>query len=77
MNEKAIEKYGPLAAARKTALLNQEDMAARLGVSLPKLVDIEKNPSNITLNNLGRYYQAVGADGKAILERYVNDFFVS
>ncbi len=77
MNETAIKKIGPLAAARKSALLNQDDMAARLGISIPTLIDIEKNPENITLGNLGRYYQAVGTDGKAILERYVNDFFVA
>lgn len=77
MNEAAIKKYGPLAAARKSALLSQGDMAKRLGCSVPKLIDMEKDPDSMTLGTLERFYQSVGTDGKAIIERYVNGLFLA
>lgn len=77
MNEQAIKQYGPLAAARKSSLVTQKNMAAKLGCSTTTLVELEKNPEKIDLGTLGRFYQHVGADGKAILERYVNGFFMA
>lgn len=77
MNEQAIKQYGPLAAARKSALVTQKNMAEKLGCSVTTLVEMEKHPDKIDLGTLGRFYQHVGADGKAILERYVNGFFIS
>ena len=77
MNEKAIKQFGPLAAARKSSLLTQEDMAEKLGCSVPKLINMEKNPDSVPIGTYGKYYHHVGADGKAILERYVNGLFVA
>ena len=77
MNENAIAKYGPFAAARKSSLLSQGDMAKKLGCSVPKLVDMEKDPESMTLGTLGRFYQSVGTDGKAIIERFVNGLFLA
>lgn len=77
MNTEAIAKLGPFAAARKSSLMSQEQMAAKVGCSLPTLVKMEKNPEEVSLANMGVIYQSVGADGKAIIEKYVNDFFVA
>lgn len=75
MNEAAIEKLGPLAAARKTALLTQDDMAKRLGMGKPAIIGFEKNPETTPLGVLGRWYLNVNTDGKAIIKRYLADFF--
>lgn len=76
MNTKAIDKLGPIAAARKSSLLSQEDMAARIGVSVPTMVEYEKHPENINLGTLGRIYHNVGVDGKAIIERHLDEIFL-
>lgn len=77
MNQEAIKKFGPLAAARKSSLLSQKQMANKLGITLPTMAKIEKNPEYVNLNDLGIIYQAVGVDGKAIIEQFVNNFFIS
>lgn len=77
MNQEAIKEYGPLAAARRSSLVRQKDMAAKLGCSVGTLVELEKHPEKIDLGTLGRLYQYVGNDGKAIIEQYVNGFFMA
>lgn len=72
-----VKKYGPLGAARKSSLMTQGELAKRLGCSVPTLIELEKHPENITLGQLGKWYQLVRVDGKAIIEQYVNDFFVA
>lgn len=76
MYAEAIEKYGVLAAARKSTLINQEDMATILACSVPKMVEIEKDPSLITLGQLGKYYEVVGTDGKEMIKQYVTALFL-
>lgn len=77
MNEKAVAKFGPLAAARKSSLLNQEEMAGHIGLSVPRLVELEKHPEKISLETLRIILDTVGADGKTIIRQYVDDFFVA
>lgn len=77
MNQEAIKKYGPLAAARRSSLMSQEKMAEKVGCSVPTLIKMEKRPEDVSLANMGLIYQSVGADGKAIIEKYVNDFFIA
>lgn len=77
MIDKGVSKYGPLGAARKTALMTQGELAAKIGCSTPTIVELEKKPETITLEQLGKVYHEVRVDGKAIIEQYVNDFFVS
>lgn len=74
MNQNAIDRMGPLAASRSSALLTQEDMAKRVGVSVKTLLKMEKNPNDATHNLVGIYYQNVGMDGKKILQDYYNFF---
>lgn len=72
-----VRKYGPLGAARKSSLMTQGEFAEKLGCSTPVVVELEKHPESITLDQLGKWYQLVRVDGKAIIERYINDFFVA
>lgn len=72
-----VKKYGPLGAARRSSLMTQGELAKRLGCSTPVIVELEKHPEGITLEQLGKWYQLVRVDGKAIIEQYVNDFFVA
>ena len=77
MDKEAVNRLGPLAAARKSSLMSQEKMAEKLGCSVPKLLKMEKNPKDVSLENIGVIYQSVGADGKAIIEQYINEFFMA
>lgn len=75
MNMEAAEKFGALAAARKSAVLTQEEMAEKLGCSRPSIVKWEKDPTTIRIKDLQSIYENVGADGKAIIADYVNGLF--
>ena len=77
MNMEAIERFGSIAAARKSALLTQEQMAERIGVAKPSIVEWEKHPEMLRIKDLKAIYENVGADGKAILENYVNGLFLA
>lgn len=74
MNLSKLEKVGPLAAARKSALINQGEMAQKMGVSIGKIGRIEKNPDSVSHDVLMTYWQNVDADGKRILEEYYSLF---
>ena len=77
MVEKAHAASSPLADARKSRLWTQAQMAEAMGCSVPVIVKMEKNPGSVTLDELGRWYHAMWPDGKAIIERYVNDLFLA
>lgn len=77
MIEEGIKKYGYLAAARKSSLMTQGELAEKMGCGVSRLVELEKNPENMTLQQLGKVYQLVGVDGKVVLEKLVSDFFVA
>lgn len=77
MPDEAQTKYGPLACARKSSLMTQVQFAKRMGCSVPTLIELEKHPENITLEQLGKWYQLVRVDGKAMIEKFVSDFFVA
>lgn len=66
----------PLADARKSRLWSQSKMAEVMGVSVPTIVKMEKNPADITMDELGKWYHAMWPDGKAIIEKWVNDIFL-
>lgn len=51
-------------------------MAEVMGVSVPTIVKMEKNPDDITINELGKWYHAMWPDGKAIIERWVDNIFL-
>ena len=74
MIEEGIEKYGYLAAARKSSLMTQGELAEKMGCGVSSLVELEKRPDEMTISQLGKVYQLVGVDGKVILEKLVNDF---
>ena len=77
MNMEAIEKFGSIAAARKSALLTQPEMAERIGCTTQALLEWEKNPEKLRIKDLVAIYENVGADGKAIIEKYVDDLFLA
>ena len=77
MPDFAQEKYGPLASARKSSLMTQEEFAKRIELSVPKIRRLEQHPEKVTLETLGKWYQLMRVDGKVILEQYVNSFFVA
>lgn len=77
MIDEGVKKYGPLGAARKSSLMTQGELAKKLGCSTPTVVELEKHPEKVTLEQLGKVYHLMRVDGKAIIERYVNDFFVA
>lgn len=66
-------KDGPLAEARMSSHMLQSEMAEVIGCSTPVIVRLEKDPDKITVERLRKWYHAVPADGKAILEKYVTD----
>lgn len=76
MNEKAIERLGVFAAARKSSLMSQEEMAGKLNISIPTLLSFEKNPGKTPVEMVGAIYHTVGADGKTIIEKYIDDIFL-
>lgn len=73
MVEVRRKEYGPLAKARMSSHLLQEEMADVVGVSTPTIARLEKHPEKITVERLRKWYHAVPADGKAIIEKYVTD----
>ena len=70
-------KGWPLADARNETLLNQSEFGEVLGITPQTVVRMEKHPEKITLERLGKWYQAVPAKGKAMIEQYLSDFFVA
>lgn len=75
MNKDAVDKYGALAAARKSSLMTQPEMAEKIGCTVPTLIEWEKDPSKVRIGDFQGIYNSVGADGKAILEKYIDDLF--
>lgn len=75
MNKSKVEQIGYLAAARKSALLSQAEMASIIGCSVPTLVSIEKNPKLVSKEVAKSYYANVGEDGKKLLRSNYPDFF--
>ena len=51
----------------------QSEMADVIGCTTPVIVRLEKHPDQITVERLRKWYHAVPADGKAIIETYVTD----
>lgn len=76
MNTEAIERYGSIAAARKSALLTQGQMAERIGVTTPSIIEWEKHPDKLRIKDLKAIYENVGVDGKAIIHEFVEGLFL-
>lgn len=75
MKQETIDRLGPLAAARKSSLMTQQDMADVLGVSVPTLLNYEKEPESAALGDIAKIYRAVGADGREVIKSYLADLF--
>lgn len=73
MVKKGRKDYGPLAKARMSGQMLQEDMAEQVKCTVPVIVRLEKHPEQITVERLRRWYHAVPADGKAIIEKFIDD----
>lgn len=63
----------PLAMARISSKMTQEEMAVKLGVSIPVVARLEKDPSSISVDRLAKWYHACGAEGKAIVEKLIDE----
>lgn len=63
----------PLAMARISSKMTQEDMAVKLGVSVPVIIRLEKDPCSISIDRLAKWYHACSAEGKAIVEKLIDD----
>lgn len=66
----------PLADARKSRLWTQAQMAEAIGVSVSTIVKMEKSPDRLTVGELGKWYHAMWPDGKAIIEKWIDDIFL-
>lgn len=66
-----------LAAARRVSGLSQHEMGKRLGLSQVRVSQLEKDPSSMSLSMLSNAYHSVNTEGKVLIERMVNDFFVA
>lgn len=76
MYQDAINQYGVLAAARKASLISQEEMASKLACSSTTMVEYEKNPKKLTLERLGKFYECLGTDGRAMVKEFVLETFL-
>lgn len=76
MNREAVEKCGPIAAARKSALMTQKDMADVVGCTVNTLLRYEKEPELMTVGTLRKIYEAVGKDGRALIWDYLDRLLV-
>ncbi len=66
-------ELGPLAKARMSSQMRQEDMAEILNCTLPTVVRLERHPEKISVERLREWYHAVPDDGKAIIEKFVDE----
>ena len=73
MVRKRRKDLGPLAKARMAGQMLQEDMAEQVGCTTPVICRLEKNPDQITVERLRKWYHAVPPDGKAIIEKFVDE----
>lgn len=49
-----------LITLRKRANLTQDEVAERLGISQPRVAELERRPDRVSLGRILRYLQAVG-----------------
>lgn len=70
------EGFSLVAKARTTALLSQQEMGARLGVSAITLGKWERDPDHyMNAERLRAYWNNVGEDGHVYLKAYVEGIF--
>jgi DNA-binding XRE family transcriptional regulator len=50
-----------LARLRKDSNLTQQQVADRMGISRPRVAEIERNPLRVSLGRMLRYVEAIGA----------------
>lgn len=62
--------------ARKESLLNQDEVAEKLGVSTAIVSTWERDPNKITIERLRGLYDILNPGGKVILEKFTNGIFL-
>ena len=67
--------FNALKASRLMAGLSQSDMARIVGVSQTKVFTLERGSSEITLDQLKRWFDAVDDYGKDMLRDYLRRHF--
>ena len=58
-------------SARKMCGMTLEEAADALDVSVPTLIEYQKNPWNMRMSSFFKFYDAVGTDSKALLKEAV------
>lgn len=61
--------------ARKSSLLTQQEMGKEMGLSTATIVEREKHPEKLTIEEAVKWYGIVGTDGKERVRDYVLSFF--
>ena len=47
-----------------------------MNIRLSTIVKMEKSPDRLTVGELGKWYHAMWPDGKAIIEKWIDDIFL-
>lgn len=72
----ALEDKSFLWVARKKSLMNQSDLAEKVGVTVQTILSWEKEPEKVTLENLKKIYGALDSDGKSFLKKSLDSIFL-
>lgn len=70
------ENESLLYKARKESLLNQDEVAEKLGVSTAIVSTWERDPNKITIERLRGLYDILNPGGKVILKKFTDDIFL-
>lgn len=65
-----------LKEARLASMLTQSKVAQSFGCSAPTIVNQEKRPDMLSLNDLSKWYNIVSDDGKLWIKEFVDSFFI-
>ena len=72
-----LEDKSFLWVARKKSLMNQSDLAEKVGVTVQTILSWEKEPEKVTIENLKKIYVALDSDGKSFLKKSLKKFLDS
>lgn len=72
-----VKDMDVLKAARVASMLTQADVAKSFGCSPPTVVNQEKRPDKLSLDDLSKWYNVVSDDGKVWIKDFVDSFFVA
>lgn len=61
--------------ARKMCGMTLEDAAKAFEVTIPTVLEYQKNPLNMRMGSFKKFYDAVGTDSKAFLKDYFENTF--